>query len=930
MSNVILNRLVRFVGMGLLLFTVTTSLTAQLPAGVKKGASVEGITEYTLDNGLRVLIFPDASKPTATVNITYLVGSRHEGYGETGMSHLLEHMVFKGTDKHPNIPQEMSDHGGNFNGTTNDDRTNYFEILNATDVNIEWALSMEADRMVNSHIAKKDLETEFSVVRNEYESGENSPNNVLNERVTSTAYLWHNYGKSTIGARSDIEQVPIERLQAYYHRYYQPDNAVLMVAGKVDETKVLKMIVDKFGVIPRPIRALDRGNMIFPTYTEEPTQDGEREVTLRRTGDVQLFDVVYHVPAGTHADFPAIAVMSSILSSQPNGRLYKALVETKKATAAFAFAGQQREPGLLVGMATLRKDQSLADARTAMLQTFETFADAPPTVEEVDRAKTLALKNLDLLLTNSQSVGLTVSEWAARGDWRLIYVYRDALKKVTAADVQRVAKAYIKPSNRTIGQFIPTDKPDRAAIPAITVAEITALTKDYKGNALLAAGEVFDASPSNIEVRTSRSTLSNGFKVALLPKTTRGNTVTARITLRFGDEKSLTGRVTAATWMAGMLNRGTKTKTRQQILDTFDKLKTQFNVGGAGNNVSVSLNTTHENLIPALRLAAEVLKEPAFPQSEFDTYKAAQIAGVEAGRSEPQVLAPTMLSRRMSPYPSGHPLATNTVDEEIAAYKATTIDEVKKVYTEMVGATYGDIAVVGDFNNDSVAMVTRELFSTWKSPKPFTRIVRKYFDVPAFNATIETPDKANSMYMAGLNLQVRDDSREYAALLVANYALGGGPLNSRLAVRIRQKDGLSYGVASNLGAASLDSVGAFQEFAIYNPENVVKLESAFGEELDRALKEGFGADELEKSKQAIIASRVQSRSIDGAIVGALSTQVNTGRTMAFEENFDKTLSSLTSAEINAAFKKYVLPSKISVVKAGDFAGHPPKTGAIKP
>ena len=202
MSNVILIRLVRRVVTGLLLFTVTASLTAQLPAGVKKGASVEGITEYTLDNGLRVLIFPDASKPTATVNITYLVGSRHEGYGETGMSHLLEHMVFKGTDKHPNIPQEMSDHGGNFNGTTNDDRTNYFEILNATDVNIDWALSMEADRMVNSHIAKKDLETEFSVVRNEYESGENSPDNVLSERVTSTAYLWHNYGKSTIVARS--------------------------------------------------------------------------------------------------------------------------------------------------------------------------------------------------------------------------------------------------------------------------------------------------------------------------------------------------------------------------------------------------------------------------------------------------------------------------------------------------------------------------------------------------------------------------------------------------------------------------------------------------------------------------------------------------------------------------------------------------------
>ena len=226
-------------------------LVAQLPAGLTKGATVEGITEYALANGLRVLIFPDASKPTATINITYLVGSRHEGYGETGMAHLLEHLVFKGSTKHTNIPQELTEHGSRPNGTTWYDRTNYFETVPATDENIAWALDLEADRMVNSFIAKKDLETEFSVVRNEFEMGENSPFSVLLERTASTAFLWHNYGKSTIGARSDIENVPIERLQAFYRRFYQPDNAILMVAGKIDEAKVLRLIAEKFGAISR-------------------------------------------------------------------------------------------------------------------------------------------------------------------------------------------------------------------------------------------------------------------------------------------------------------------------------------------------------------------------------------------------------------------------------------------------------------------------------------------------------------------------------------------------------------------------------------------------------------------------------------------------------------------------------------------------------
>ncbi|MBU1821879.1 MAG: insulinase family protein, partial [Bacteroidetes bacterium] len=205
-----LRRLLAAALVGLLL---TPSLFAQdIPKGMKKITSVEGITEYQMDNGLKVLLFPDPSKPTATVNITYLVGSRHEGYGETGMAHLLEHMVFKGTPKHPNIPQELTEHGARPNGTTWYDRTNYFETFSATDENLKWALDLEADRMINSYIAKKDLESEFSVVRNEFESGENSPFRVLLQRVTSAAYEWHNYGKSTIGNRSDIENVPIENL----------------------------------------------------------------------------------------------------------------------------------------------------------------------------------------------------------------------------------------------------------------------------------------------------------------------------------------------------------------------------------------------------------------------------------------------------------------------------------------------------------------------------------------------------------------------------------------------------------------------------------------------------------------------------------------------------------------------------------------------
>src|SRR5271168_3402429 len=230
-----------------------TLLTA-LAFGQTKVTSVEGITEYKLDNGLNVLLFPDNSKPTVTVNITYLVGSRFEGYGESGMAHLLEHMLYKGTDKRKEVMPELRAHGASFNGSTYYDRTNYFETMPYTEENLRFALELEADRMLHSRVSRADLDSEMTVVRNEFEIGENEPTRILEERVLSTAFLWHGYGRSTIGARSDIEHVPIPRLQAFYHLYYQPDNATLVVAGKFDEAKTLAWIKEIFGAIPKPTR----------------------------------------------------------------------------------------------------------------------------------------------------------------------------------------------------------------------------------------------------------------------------------------------------------------------------------------------------------------------------------------------------------------------------------------------------------------------------------------------------------------------------------------------------------------------------------------------------------------------------------------------------------------------------------------------------
>jgi zinc protease len=904
-------------GLGLCLSSVAWAQPAakkeiKLPDGITKVTTVEGITEYAMaSNGLHFLLFPDQSKPTITVNVTYLVGSRHEGYGETGMAHLLEHMVFKGTPNHTNIPQELTEHGARPNGTTWYDRTNYFETFNATDENLKWALDMESDRMVNSFIAKKDLESEMTVVRNEFEMGENDPSGILMERVLSTAYLWHNYGHSTIGARADLENVPIERLQAFYHKYYQPDNAMLVVAGKIDEEKTLQLIKDYFGKIPKPTREL------IPTYTKDPTQDGERSVTLRRTGDVQVASCLYHTPPGAHPEYAAVAVLDEILTNEPAGRLYKALVETKKAATVWSFTPQLKEGGFMYINADVRQESSLEDAQATMLKVLDDLSTNPPTADEVDRAKKRILKDWELGFKSSASVGLRASSYIAMGDWRLAFLFRDDVENVKPEDVVMVAKKYLKSSNRTNGLFMPDKTPDRADIP--DAPNLATLLANYKGKAPIAEGEDFDPAPENIEKRTERGEAKDkSIEFAFLPKETRGNSVSARMTLRFGDEKNLMNQDAASTFVAMMLDKGTKTMSRQKIQDELDRLKARVQIFGGGGTTSVNIETEHDNLPEVMKLVGDMLKNPSFTPEEFEKLKEEQLAAIESQRSDPQALAFTSFRRTMNQYPKGDIRYVMTLDEEADAVKNLKLEDVKAFYNKFYGTTDATIAVVGDFDEAAVKKVTLEQFSNWKSPSGYTRVPSPYKEVKANSEAINTPDKANAVFIAGMPLNISDSDPDYPALVMGNYMLGGGFLNSRLAVRIRQKEGLSYGVGSGLSASSQDKSGMFQAYAIYAPENATKLEAAFKEEIDKMRNEGFTAEELAAAKSGYIQNRGMNRAEDRSLSSTLNNYLQLDRTMMWDAELEKKIMALTPAQINAAMKKYVDPSKFVYVKAGDF------------
>jgi zinc protease len=889
----------------------TTRGAATKPAPApRKILSIEGVTEYRLPNGLQILLYPDNSSTTITVNMTYKVGSRFESYGETGMAHLLEHMNFKGTPRNPKIPDELTQHGARANATTAEDRTNYFETFPATPANVEWALGLEADRMLHSFIAKKDLDSEMTVVRNEFERGENTPGDILQERVLETAYLWHNYGHPTIGARADIEHVPIERLQAFYHTYYQPDNAVLIVSGKFDEATTLSVIQRAFGVIPKPTRVLPS------LYTEEPTQDGEREVTLRRTGGEKVLIESYHIPANGQADSAALALLADLLNDRASGRLYKQLIETKLAIRANANASTLHDAGYLMFTVELSKEGDLSAARLALNKLIDGLATEPFSADELARAQARERNGFEHTMGSSAEVAMALSDNVGAGDWRLLFWDRDRSKKVTPADIQRVSGAYLVVSNLTVGTFIPDEHPVRAAIPQ--APDLTAMLQGYTGNKEADEGEQFEVSPANLEAHTRRGRIG-GLQTAFLEKKTRGDRVNAVLSLHFGEVQSLQNLGAVGRFTAEMLMRGTEKHTRQQLEDELTRLKATLRMQGTADGVKAVLETTRENLAQALRLTAEVLQQPTFAQDQLDEIKDQHLEQIESARTDPQPLAGQAETRNLSPYGAEDFRYVATFDEEAAAIRKLTRADLERFHKQFYGASHAELGVVGSVDSVAVTRVLEESFGSWKSASPYQRAAAVYKNVSGKTETLVTPDMANAVFISGRNVNLNSDDAQYPALNVGNAILGGGFMNSRLATRIRQHDGASYSVGSNLKVDPLDPVGSFTVFAICAPQNIGKVEMDVEEEIARALQSGFTPEEIAAAKAGILQSRIVMLSTDAFLATVLADRLYQGRDFTWDAQFEQRIAAVTSEEINTAMRRYIDIKAMYTVKAGDFS-----------
>lgn len=885
---------------------------AALPEGMQRVTSVEGVTEYRLDNGLRVLLLPDSAKPLITVNMVYLVGSRHEGSGEGGMAHLLEHLVFKGTPTTRDPKAEFVRRGMQWNGTTSYDRTNYYATFSATEDsdgsgNLDWYLGWLADSMVNSFISQRDLDSEMTVVRNEFERAEVNTARVLYQSVLASAYHWHPYGKAVIGARSDIEHVSIDSLQRFYRRYYQPDNAVLVVAGDIDPDTVLARIATHFGKLPKPARTLSS------SYTQEPVQHGERSVTVRRIGSVPMLAVAYHAAPGGGKAFAAQAVLRQILTTAPTGRLHKALVESGLAASLSDWTPQTQDPGFIYLVAVLDENADAERARQTLVDTLESLKSV--TDEEVTRAKIQIRNAINRTLRDARALGMSLTDGIASGDWRLRFAMRDWIEEVTAADVEQQARDYFVASNRTLGHFIPTEQPVRA--PETARADVAALLQDYKGRDAVAPIDEFEMTNLAIEARTVKKTLPGGMKLAFLPRPTKGARVSGSLRLHWGTLESLSGKRIDALMLPRMMLKGSSTLTRAQLNDRLAELDSVLSINGGLSGMTADFTAPKENLPQVIALLADMLRNPVFPEADFEQARRAFLASNQASKTDPSARASNALTRHLVRYPEDDPRSALSLSQWEEAAKATTVERMAAFYRAFAGASHSELAVVGPVD---VAEVTEQLhaaFDDWRSPQDYRRVERPMQDVEATRFAINLPDKANAYYIASLPVALNQDDADTPALYAAVHLLGGRA-GTRLWNRLREQEGISYGVYASMSLGMRDRNGSIGISGSFAPENLARFETAVREELHKALQDGFTKEEVEFAKQAILRSRRQYITQEQAVTDILADNLYWGHTLERREQRDRQYAELTLEEVNAALRKYLDPARLSVAVAGDF------------
>jgi zinc protease len=856
---------------------------------------LHGVTEWRhRDNGLAVLTYPTPVAPVVGFGVVYRVGSRHEVSGHTGATHLLEHLMFKGSRRFnrsqgTEIARLLHRVGANFNATTWLDRTNYYEVLPADQLPL--AVDIEADRMRGALVRDEDLASERTVVLNELDMGENDPFELLLKESFAHAFIEHPYHHPTIGWRGDVENVTAEVLRRFYDTFYHPDNATVLVVGDVDEATALEQVERGFGGVPRAPSS-------FPEVKiREHEQRGERRFSIHRAGELGCLALTWHIPEGLHPDLPPLSVLIQILADGVTSRLHQRLVETNRCLGVHAYALELHDPGVFQVVASLAPGVEHREVEDAIRDEIARLGSEPPSAREVQRAKVQARTDVAFHHESPGRIMSGLTEAVAVGDWRKFLREMDLVSAVQRDDLRRVVGDYLTDGRMTAGWFVP-DGSGAGDVPPPT---------DPRPRPCYLQLPFAD--------RVVERSLPGDARLAVLPNP-HAPTVTVAGTLRAGVGCVTDGRFSVPGLTAAMLERGTVSYSRLQLAEALEDHGLQAGVRastGAPTTVGFSGQGLAEELPRLAALLVEMLRRPTFPAGEFDKLRERVLGALVREREDTHALAFAALTRQL--YPHGYPLHRRPVSAREEEVAALTRDDLERFHTANYGPGNLVLAVVGDVDPDQTATLLSELFEDWAVEKGESTRWEASGECEAAEERINVPDRPNlDVFLGHRGRLVRGDEDEPAAVL-ANSCLGQSTLTSRLGVAVRDREGLTYGIYSRF-FGTLELAGPWATFMTVSPDNLERAVEVCRSVLDEYVQQGPTEEELADERLAQSGSYRVGLATNAGVARELVTTLTAGQPMTHLDDYPDRLLSTSREEVLATIKSHFHPDRLVLTAAG--------------
>lgn len=863
-------------------------------------AQAAGFSSYVLANGFKIILAPYPTAANARIELLVKTGSKLEGYGETGMAHLLEHMLFKSAGRRADIKSDLTALGASWNGTTSTDRTNYFETVTAEPAKIDEAIRIEADRFIRASFTKEHLASEMTVVRNELERNDNSPESLVYRALQRQSYFWHGYGRPTIGARSDIEDAPFGALQAFHKKHYRPDNAALIISGNFDPQRVLALASQLFAEARNP----DTPKIASWTREESRATTNRSELTLPAGRTIAAS--AWKLPGLTDRQTHAVDIASTAICANDWGSLRKDLVlERKIAVAVSCGTMGQSDYGLLVADASAGKEADAEALSRALREHIEAVAAKGITQEQLDRARLNELNGYEQLENSHERLAGALSQAEVAGDWRLFFWQRDVVKSLTLDEVNAALKKWAVAINRSDVLLRHADGVTAPELPRLPAAGTLVAGKDWP--ALSHPGDPVPNTAAELAKATVHIPLGGNARAALISRRTQGGRAWLVVANDYGNEATLSGRRTACNIADSLLSYGGGGLSRDQLSARLEALQAEWSLDLGG----IVIDAPRKNIDAALELLLATWAAPALPEGEFDRLKAVAISRLEAALKEPGAVAANTSTLRFDNYPAGHPSKPRPLEQQLAETRALSYADATRCVADFNGLGSVRLGVVGEFTAQDVQSIWSRVARLPKSRTPYERVrdVAAPTAVDVAPITVAMPDKPNAAIAGTTLLPITDEAADFPALRIAVKVLGGDA-DSRIWQRLRETEGLAYSAGASLAGATFDPRSRLVVQASAASDKADAALNSLRDEVARALRDGFTEQEVARAKSAWLQERKTSLRSEKSFAGGLAQGLYAGRDYAWLAQYDDKISRLSASEVTAALRKYLANAPI--------------------